>query len=160
MCYWILEQDENTDTVRKSWFVSENPKQHKMNFVMPSLVNSTENISSLSDKWEANSNLIEETTVLPVLASFGAMILGAACMLCFVGKLLSKWYTLDLPPSETESTETKLTDADSKRSASNKSRKCKQSDDNVAEAIEMNPIKSTGQNGFMLKYAIYNSRLM
>ena len=30
---------------------------------------------------------------IPVLASFAAMVLGATCMLCFVGNLLSKWYT-------------------------------------------------------------------
>ena len=46
------------------------------------------------------------TEAIPVLASFAAMVLGATCMLCFVGKLLSKWYTNDRgydPPDTTTS---------------------------------------------------------
>ena len=40
---------------------------------------------------------------IPVLASFAAMVLGATCMLCFVGNLLSKWYTNEhgYPPRDT-----------------------------------------------------------
>ena len=40
---------------------------------------------------------------IPVLASFAAMVLGATCMLCFVGNLLSKWYTNErgYPPPDT-----------------------------------------------------------
>ena len=62
-----------------------------MNFVMPILSNSSENIS-LSDKWELSHGRDKnEKSIFAVITSFTAMIVGASCMVCFVVKLLSKW---------------------------------------------------------------------
>ena len=35
------------------------------------------------------------SSTVPLLASFLGMIIGALCMLCFIGKLFSKWYKID-----------------------------------------------------------------
>ena len=59
---------------------------------MPILNNSSDNIS-LSDKWESSHRRENnESSTLAVITSFTAMIVGASCMVCFVGKLLSLFY--------------------------------------------------------------------
>ena len=66
-----------------------------MNFVMPSLGNSTENLT-LSERFAYKKDGNDAgTTALAIVVSFAAMIVGAGIMLCFVGKLLSKWYAVD-----------------------------------------------------------------
>ena len=66
-----------------------------MNFVLPSLGNTTENLT-LADKfaYQKDENDVG-ITALAVLVSFTAMVVGAGIMVCFVGKLLSKWYAVD-----------------------------------------------------------------
>ena len=66
-----------------------------MNFVLPSLGNTTENLN-MSDKFAYKKDEADAgTTALAVLVSFTAMVVGAGIMVCFVGKLLSKWYAVD-----------------------------------------------------------------
>ena len=66
-----------------------------MNFVLPSLGNTTENLN-ISDKFAYKKDEADAgTTALAVLVSFTAMVVGAGIMVCFVGKLLSKWYAVD-----------------------------------------------------------------
>ena len=63
--------------------------------MLPSLGNTTENLT-LADKfaYQKDENDVG-ITALAVLVSFTAMVVGAGIMVCFVGKLLSKWYAVD-----------------------------------------------------------------
>ena len=124
-----------------------------MNFVLPSLVNTTEDLS-FSNKSQSKSHQNEATQVFPVLASFAAMTLGAACMLCFVGKILSKWYTVDIRVSGPQ---TNTTDAISERSSQTTSRKGFKATCNVEHEMEMQSIENNlHKEGLVLKYANYN----
>ena len=85
-----------------------------MNFVMQSLGNSTENLT-LSNKFAYKEDGNDAaTTALAIVVSFTAMVVGAGIMLCFVGKLLSKWYTVDNAINATYvSTKPKYTEVES-----------------------------------------------
>ena len=81
---------------------------------MPSLGNSTENLT-LSERFAYKKDGNDAgTTALAIVVSFAAMIVGAGIMLCFVGKLLSKWYAVDNALNTTyTSTKLKYTEVES-----------------------------------------------
>ena len=123
-----------------------------MNFVMPSLGNATENMT-LSDKWA--SNLKEDTgaTALAVLASFTAMVVGAACMLCFVGKLLSKWYTVDIRLNAADTSGTKYEEVGTRHTSCDRSDNYGEAACDVGLSMKMQPIGSSLPKGSMFEYA-------
>ena len=124
-----------------------------MNYVMPSLGNNTEKIS----KWEEQEN--STTTVFAVLSSFAAMVVGAVCMLCFIGKLLSRWYTMDTNLSPGSVTDTKSSALVSNRRSSSSRNYDRPRRAAGGDALEMQPLGSSLTKGFMLEYAqssIYN----
>lgn len=117
-----------------------------MNFVLPSLGNTTENIT-LSDKWASNYDENSGATALAVLASFVAMVLGAACMLCFVGKLLSTWYHVDVPLHTNDTPATKYSEVGSQQPSQNNSGNLDESDCDRGQSMVMKPIGSNLPKG-------------
>ena len=117
-----------------------------MNFVLPSLGNTTENIT-LSDKWALNYDENSGVTALAVLASFVAMVLGAACMLCFVGKLLSTWYNVEVTLPANDAPETKYSEVGSEPASENNSGNFDESDCDRGQSMIMKPIGSNLPKG-------------
>ena len=112
-----------------------------MNFVLPSLGNTTENVT-LSDKWASNYDEAPGATALAVLASFVAMVVGAACMLCFVGKLLSTWYNVDVTLNPTDAPATKYSEVGSQEESENNSGNFDEPDCDRGQSMKMKPIGS------------------
>ena len=117
-----------------------------MNFVLPSLGNTTENIT-LSDKWSSSDDRNSGATVLAVLASFVAMVVGAACMLCFVGKLLSTWYNVDISLRSSDPVDTKYSEVDIRQVSVMNSETVDEPDFDKEKSMKMRPIGSSLPKG-------------
>ena len=123
-----------------------------MNFVMPILSNSSENIS-LSDKWELSHRRDNnEKSTFAVITSFTAMIVGASCMVCFVGKLLSKWYSTGSNSYESRIDDAKAMSIDITHLQPTDSISKEESFHNQKDSIEMNPIGGYLRKGLMKNY--------
>ena len=122
-----------------------------MNFVMPILSNSSENIS-LSDKWElSHRRENNEKSTFAVITSFTAMIVGASCMVCFVGKLLSKWYSTGSNSYESRIDDAKAMSIDITHLQPTDSISKEDSVHNQGDLIEMKPIGGCLRKGSMKK---------
>ena len=122
-----------------------------MNFVMPILNNSSENIS-LSDKWElSHRRENNEKSTIAVMTSFTAMIVGASCMVCFVGKLLSKWYSTGSNSSESRIGNPTMMSIDITHLQPTDSISKEDSVHNQGDLIEMKPIGGCLRKGSMKK---------
>ena len=123
-----------------------------MNFVMPILSNSSENIS-LSDKWElSHRRENNEKSTFAVITSFTAMIVGASCMVCFVGKLLSKWYSTESNSCESRIDDPKATSIDITHLQPTDSISKEESVHNQGDSIEMKPIGGSLRKGLKKNY--------
>ena len=123
-----------------------------MNFVMPILSNSSENIS-LSDKWELSHRRDNnEKSTFAVITSFTAMIVGASCMVCFVGKLLSKWYSTGSNSYESRIDDAKAMSIDITHLQPTDSISKEESVHNQGDSIEMKPIGGCLRKGLIKNY--------
>ena len=123
-----------------------------MNFVMPILNNSSDNIS-LSDKWESSHRRENnESSTLAVITSFTAMIVGASCMVCFVGKLLSTWYSTGRNSCESRIEDPNAMSIDITHLQPTDSISKKESVHNQGDSIEMRPIGGCLRKGLMKNY--------
>ena len=123
-----------------------------MNFVMPILSNSSENIS-LSDKWELSHRRDNnEKSTFAVITSFTAMIVGASCMVCFVGKLLSKWYSTGSNSYESRIDDAKAMSIDITHLQPTDSISKEESVHNQVDSIEMKPIGGCLRKGLIKNY--------
>ena len=123
-----------------------------MNFVMPILSNSSENIS-LSDKWELSHRRDNnEKSTFAVITSFTAMIVGASCMVCFVGKLLSKWYSTGSNSYESRIDDAKAMSIDITHLQPTDSISKEESVHNQGDSIEMKPIGGCLRKGSIKNY--------
>ena len=123
-----------------------------MNFVMPILSNSSENIS-LSDKWELSHRRDNnEKSTFAVITSFTAMIVGASCMVCFVGKLLSKWYSTGSNSYESRIDDPKAMSIEVTHLQPTDSISKEESVHNQGDSIEMKPIGGCLRKGLIKNY--------